>query len=215
MNINNIQENAKRYFRISSIFAISVVPAEVSYSKSLPKLIITILSLGLVITTLSINDVFSKPVKEGERCYTDGRKDSSGNYITTCCYASYDDGKFQGRFCEDCTIHDGGDVIICDDPYKESSRNSGNIAPHLNDNVIDHSLTEEQQPPAITNNRDTIIADRLSGSELEQAEPYESQDSELSRQGGIQSDSTGLGRTFNTQQENEDSSDEANDNRTS
>ena len=120
--------------------------------KSLPKLIITILSLGLVITTLSINDVFSKPVKEGKRCYTDGRKDGSGNYITTCCYASYDGGKFQGRFCEDCTIHDGGDVIICDDPYEESSRNPWNIRPDLNDNVIDQPLTADPQPSP-TNDR--------------------------------------------------------------
>lgn len=173
---------------------------------SLPNLIITILSMGLVITTLSINDVFSKPVKEGERCYTDGRKDSSGNYITTCCYASYDGGKFQGRFCEDCTIHDGGDVIICDDPYEESSRNPGNIRPGLNDNIIDQPLTAEQQP-LLTNDRNTIIGDRLSGSDLEQVQPYENQDSETSIPNGIQPDSTGLGTTFNAQEENDDSSD--------
>jgi hypothetical protein len=182
--------------------------------KSLPKLIITILSLGLVITTLSINDVFSKPVKEGERCYTDGRKDSSGNYITTCCYASYDGGKFQGRFCEDCTIHDGGDVIICDDPYKESSRNPGNIMPHLNDNVIDQPLTADPQP-SLTNNRDTIIGERLPGSELEQAQPSRNQDSGTSMPEEIQSDSTGLGATFNTQQENENPNEEGNSNNTS
>lgn len=175
--------------------------------KSVSNLIIIILSLGLVITTLSINDVFSKPVKEGERCYTDGRKDSSGNYITTCCYASYDGGKFQGRFCEDCTIHDGGDVIICDDPYEESTRNPGNIMPHLNDNVIDQPLTAEEQPPSFTNNRDTSIGDRISDSDLQQVQPSENQESETSMPEGIQSDSTGLGMTFNTQEENGDSSD--------
>ena len=175
--------------------------------RSLPKLIITILSLGLVITTLSIYDVFSKPVKEGERCYTDGRKDSAGNYITTCCYASYDNGKFQGRFCEDCTIHDGGDVIICDDPYKESSRNPGNIRPGLNDNVIDQQLTADPQP-SLSNDRDTNIGDRLSDSELEQIQPSGNQDSETSiPDGGIQADSSDLGATFNTQEENDESSD--------
>ena len=174
--------------------------------KSLPKLIITIPSLGLVITTLSINDVFSKPVKEGKRCYTDGRKDSSGNYITTCCYASYDGGKFQGRFCEDCTIHDGGDVIICDDPYEESSRNPWNIRPDLNDNVIDQPLTADPQPSP-TNDRDIIIGDRLTGSELEQVQSSGNQGSGTSMPEGIQSDSTGLGTTFNAQEENDDSSD--------
>jgi hypothetical protein len=191
--------------------------------KSVFNLIITILSLGLVISTLSINDVFSKPVKVGEQCYTDGRKDSAGNYITTCCYGSYEDGgtkspnddKFQGRFCEDCVIHDGGDVIICDDPYKESSKDQGNIIPHLNDNVIDQPLTaEEEQPPSFTNNRDSIIGDRLSDSELEKAQPSESQDNDLSTSEGIVTDSTNLASS-NTLQGGDDTNTEGNNDNSS
>ena len=179
-NMINVQTGTKTYFRTISL--------------------ITALALVLLVP---LTNAYGAPPdnrwggKMGVNCTGESKGD---RWFVTCCWREPIPGQILGQsYCQKCesTGSDNNPKWVCE-PKKPQALV---LTPERDESVFPkngEAIEETEQTDSPFADKGQITGESLSGQELEQVQPSESQNSGTSQgEEGLSSDSTGLGTTFN------------------